>query len=756
MAKGDDALRYHVEGRPGKIEVVPTKKLVTQRDLALAYSPGVARPCLEIEKDPEKSWDYTARGNLVAVISNGTAVLGLGDIGALASKPVMEGKGCLFKKFADIDVFDLEVDETDVDKFCDVVAALEPTFGGVNLEDIAAPASFEVEEKLKRRMNIPVFHDDQHGTAIISGAALLNACELTGRDLAAIRVVVSGAGASAIACATFFVELGVTRDNIILCDSKGPIYDGRDHVNEYKARFAGPDTGARTLEEALKGADVFLGLSRGGLVNGDMVRSMADKPIVFALANPDPEIPYPEAVAAKEGVIAATGRSDFPNQVNNVLGFPYIFRGALDVHATEINEAMKVACARALAELAHEAVPDVVIDAYGGAQLRFGPEYLIPTPFDPRTLWWVAPAVARAAIESGVARKKIDIDDYTRQLQERFGGTGYSIMRSVVSAARANPKRIAFPEASNPKVLRACDILVEEGIAHPVLVGRRSEIEYVASEIGLGDIASRCDVVEPDNFDKAGDYVLELYRKRQRKGMTRTYARTLLRRSNVLAAMMVERGDVDGVVSGLKLNYRDTVRPMLQVLGRAEGVRNVSSMYMMVLDDEVKFFSDATINVDPDAETLAEMAIQTADAVAAFDIRPRVAMISFSNFGSHPAAEAGKVRLALELVRQRRPELEIEGEMQPDLALDKELLDELYPFNRLSKEANVLVFSSLAAANAAYKILQSLGGASAIGPILLGMAKPVAVLQRVVSVDEIVNMAAWTVKMAQAQASRPR
>ncbi|RMH37899.1 MAG: NADP-dependent malic enzyme [Deltaproteobacteria bacterium] len=750
MVRSDEALRYHTRGgRPGKIEVVPTKPLVTQRDLSLAYSPGVAEPCLAIAADPEKSYDYTARGNLVAVITNGTAVLGLGDIGALASKPVMEGKGCLFKKFADIDVFDIEIAETDPDKFVDIVAALEPTFGGINLEDIAAPASFEIERKLRERMTIPVFHDDQHGTAIITGAALINACDLTGRALADCRVVVSGAGASAIACAHFMVELGVDRRNIVLVDSKGVIYEGREGVNEYKAAFAGPDTGARSLADAMAGADVFLGLSRGGLVTQDMVRSMADRPIVFALANPDPEIPYADAMAARDDVIVATGRSDHPNQVNNVLGFPYIFRGALDVRATQINEAMKIACAKALAALARENVEDTVIDAYGGQPLQYGPLYLIPKPFDPRVLWWVAPAVARAAVESGVARLTIDPDEYAERLRRKHGGVGYAVMRNVVESAREQPKRIAFPEASNPKVLRACERVLEEGIAVPILLGRAEDIDRTASDVGLTELLGRVEVIDPVRSPRYDDYCERLYQRRQRKGMTLPAAQAMLRRSNAFGCMMVAEGDADGIVSGLKLSYRDTIRPALQIIGPQPGVRRITGMYMMVMKDRVKFIADATINIDPDVDTLVESALLVADAVRSFGITPRVALVSFSNFGSHPHPRAQKVRDALAAIRERRPELEVEGEMQADFAVDKAMLDELYPFHELSGDANVLIFPSLEAANASYKLLAKLGGATAVGPVLLGMAKPVTVLAREMSVEAIVNATAYTVKRAQ-------
>ncbi len=752
MSFKDDALDYHRRPPTGKLEVVPTKPLVTQRDLSLAYTPGVAEPCREIARDKAKSWEYSARGNLVAVITNGTAVLGLGDIGPHAAKPVMEGKAGLFKKFADIDVFDLEISETDVDRFVEVVAALEPTFGGVNLEDIAAPACFEIEEKLRKRLRIPVFHDDQHGTAIISGAALLNACEVAGKDLAEVRVVASGAGAAAIACVDFFVQLGVNRKNVTLVDSRGVIYEGRESLNVHKQRFAGPDDGRRTLADAMAGADLFLGLSIGGLVTQEMVRSMAERPIIFALANPDPEIGYDDAVAARPDAIVATGRSDYPNQVNNVLGFPYIFRGALDVRATGISEGMNIAAARALAALAHEPVLDSVLAAYGGGQLRFGPEYLIPKPFDPRVLWWVAPAVAGAAMESGVARIEIDLDAYRERLARRSGGAGYSIMRGVIKAARSNPKRIVYPEAANPKLLRAIQIILEEGLARPVLLGRPAEIHAVCEEIQFDLDSSQVEIIDPRDLQRMERYVERFYEKRQRKGVTKGLARSQLSRSNYFGMMMVEVGEADGLVSGLKLTYPATLRPALQVLGLRSGAKVATGMYMMVMKDEVKFFADATVNIEPDAETLADIAVQVSDAVAGLGITPRVALVSFSNFGSvrgHP--EPLRVREALELVRAARPELEIDGEMQADFALDKARRQELYPFCRLTDNANVLIFPTLTAGNAAYKVLSVLGGAQPVGPMILGLAKPVAVLQNESSVEDIVNATAFVVKAAQDQ-----
>ena len=752
MARKQDALDYHKLGRPGKLEVVPTKPLDTQRDLSLAYTPGVADPCLEIAEDEDKGWDYTARGNLVAVVTNGTAVLGLGNIGPLAGKPVMEGKACLFKKFADIDVFDIELNETDPDKLVEVVAALEPTFGGINLEDIKAPECFEVEEKLRKRLRIPVFHDDQHGTAIISGAALINACEVVGKDIGRIKVVVSGAGASAIACATFFVTLGVNHDNVTLVDSKGVVYEGRAGLNDHKRKFAGPDTGARTLADAMRGADLFLGLSVGGLVSKDMVQSMSDRPIIFAMANPDPEISYPDALEARPDAVVATGRSDFPNQVNNVLGFPFIFRGALDARATQVSEAMKVAAARALAALAREPVTDRVLSAYGERPLKFGPEYLIPTPFDDRVLWWVAPAVAQAAMESGVARTNLDIEAYRERLRRKSGDAAYPITRGMVLSAKRDPRRIVFPEASNPKLLRALQIIVDERIAQPVLLGREDEIRAECERQDLDLMDRGIDIIDPQRSPQFGDYVEQLYALRQRKGVTLAAAESLLRKSNYFGMMMVRSGHAEGLVSGLKLGYPDTIRPALQILGLKRGVKVATGMYMMVLKDTVKFFADASINIDPDAETLADIAVQVADAVKAMGVEPRVAMVSFSNFGSSNHAEARRVRDALALVRTRRPELEVDGEMQADVALNKATLDSLFSNSRLSDAANVLVFPNLSSGNAAYKVLQSLAGASAVGPIVLGVARPVAVLQAHAPVTDIVNMTAFTVLEAQQHA----
>jgi malate dehydrogenase (oxaloacetate-decarboxylating)(NADP+) len=751
MARKQDAIDYHKRGRPGKLEVVPTKPLDTQRDLSLAYTPGVAVPCLEIAADEEKGWEYTARGNLVAVITNGTAVLGLGAIGPLAGKPVMEGKACLFKKFADIDVFDLELNETDVDKFVDVVAALEPTFGGINLEDVKAPECFEIEERLRKRLRIPVFHDDQHGTAIISGAALLNACEVGGKKLGEIKVVVSGAGASAIACVNFFVQLGVDPRRVVLVDSKGVVHEGRGDLNPHKARYAVADTGVRTLADAMHGADLFLGLSVGNLVTQDMVRSMADRPIIFAMANPDPEISYPDALEARPDALVATGRSDYPNQVNNVLGFPFIFRGALDVRATAISEQMKVAAARALAALAHEPVSERVLQAYGGRPIRFGADYLIPKPFDERVLWWVAPAVAQAAMESGVARTQIDIDQYRERLRRKTGDAAYTITRGMIVSAKRDPKRIVFPEASNPKLLRALQIIMDEGIAQPILLGRADEIAQECERNDLDLVERGVEIISPRESNLFAGYVKQFHALRQRKGVTMHAARTLMRKTNYFGMMMVRNGHADGLVSGLKLAYPDTIRPALQVLGLRPGVRVATGMYMMVLKDKVVFFADASINIEPDAETLADITVQVSDAVRNMGVEPRVAMVSFSNFGSVDHRQAKLVREALGVVRERRPDLEVDGEMQADVALSKSLMDSLFPFCRLSDAANVLVFPQLIAGNAAYKVLQSLGGATAVGPILLGVGRPVSVLQPQARVSDIVNMTAFTVLTAQQQ-----
>jgi malate dehydrogenase (oxaloacetate-decarboxylating)(NADP+) len=742
----EDALEYHSSGRKGKIEVIPTKPFTTQYHLSLAYTPGVAEPCRRIHENPDDVYTYTAKGNLVAVVSNGTAVLGLGNIGPCAGKPVMEGKGILFKRFADIDVFDLEVDTRDPDELCRVVKALEPTFGGINLEDIAAPDCFYIEERLKEEMDIPVFHDDQHGTAIISGAALLNALEITGKEIDRIRVVFSGAGAAGIACVALYISLGVRPENVLLCDSLGVIYKGRtEKMNPYKERYA-VETDKRTLSEAMEGADVFVGVSVADLVTKEMVRSMNDKPIVFAMANPDPEITYEAAREARDDVIMATGRSDYPNQVNNVLGFPFIFRGALDVRASAINEAMKVAAVKALADLAKEDVPDSVAHAYGDAELRFGPEYIIPKPFDPRVLTWEAPAVARAAMESGVARFEIDLDEYRETLEARLGKSR-EVMRRVINKASERPKQIVFPEGDEDKILKACQIVVNDGIARPILLGNEKEIRERIETLGLelGDVP----IISPMTSPKFDAYVEELYRVRRRKGITRNEASDLMRGRNVFGSMMVRMGDADGLISGLTHHYPDTIRPALQIIGIRDDLTRVSGVYMMVFKKDVYFFADATVNISPTAEELAEIAICCADTARRFDVEPRVAMLSFSNFGSTRHEFAEKMSRATEIARQRRPDLQIDGEMQADTAVTPEIIRETYPFSSLKEGANVLIFPDLQSGNIAYKLLMRLGGAEAIGPILMGMKKAVHVLQRGADVNDIVNMTAIAVVNAQ-------
>ncbi|MEW6048046.1 MAG: NADP-dependent malic enzyme [Bacillota bacterium] len=744
----EEALSYHERGRPGKIEVVVTKPCITQKDLSLAYTPGVAEPVRAIARNPEDAFRYTARGNLVAVISNGTAVLGLGDVGALAGKPVMEGKGVLFKRFADVDVFDLEIDVTDPDEVVRVVKALEPTFGGINLEDIKAPECFYIEERLKEIMSIPVFHDDQHGTAIISGAALLNALELVEKSISDIKVVINGAGASGVACGEFWILLGVRRENILMCDSKGVIHEGRtEGMNPYKARFA-RRTSRTTLAEAMEGADVFLGLSVANVVSREMVQSMADRPIVFALANPDPEIPYDEAKAARPDVIVATGRSDYPNQVNNVLGFPFIFRGALDVRARAINDEMKIAACRALAELAKQDVPDSVLRAYGLDSLHFGPEYLIPKPLDPRVLTWVAPAVAKAAMDSGVARVTIDIEEYRQRLVQRMG-KAWELRRSILVKASRDPKRVVFSEGEETKIMRAAAILRDEGIARPILVGREPEVAARMEQLGLR--RNGIEVVWPAEHPRLEAYAKRLYELRQRRGVTLREALKLVRQPNYFGAVMVEVGDADAFVAGLTYHYPDVLRPALQVIKPLEGVRNVAGCYIMIVKNQVYFFTDATVNIDPTAEDLAEIAILTAERASALGIEPHVAMLSFSNFGStrHPLSD--KVRRAVELVQSRRPDLIVDGEMQADTAVVPEILQEDYPFSRLTPfgGANVLVFPDLEAANVAYKLLARLGGAEAIGPVLVGTERAVHVVQRGDDVDDIVNIAAIAVIDAQ-------
>ncbi len=742
MIRKEEALRYHSEGRKGKIEVVATKPCITQRDLSLAYTPGVAEPCRAIEKDFNQVFEYTAKGNLVAVISNGTAVLGLGDIGPEAGKPVMEGKGVLFKRFADVDVFDIELKTKDPDEFIKAVQLMEPTFGGINLEDIKAPECFYIEETLKRTMNIPVFHDDQHGTAIISGAALLNALELQGKKIEDVKVVFSGAGAAGIACADLYISLGVKKENLYLVDSKGLIYHSREAgMNPYKERYANGDKAA-SLEDVMKGADVFAGVSIGGLVTKEMVKSMNDNPIIFAMANPDPEITYDDALSVRKDIVMATGRSDFPNQVNNVLGFPFIFRGALDVRAKAINEEMKIAAVKALADLAKEDVPDSVIKAYGGKPIRFGREYIIPKPFDPRVLIWEAMAVAKAAVQTGVARQPIEDWEAYRNLLESHLGRSYEVMRFVIDKAKMRKRRLVFAEGEELQILRAVQILLEEDIADPILIGNPDAIKERAKNHNV-DIGG-ASIVDPLNCRKHELYAQELYRLRNRKGLTYTACQRILRNdANALSVMMVRMGDADGMLSGVNHYYPEVIRPALQILEVEKEKRIVAGLYAMVMEDDMMFFADTTVNIVPSAETLAEIAILSADEVRhTFEIEPRIAMISFSNFGSVRHPLTNKVAEAARIVKQKRPDLPIDGEMQVDPAVDEDLLNRIYDFNDLKKRANVLIFPSLEAGNIAYKLMAKLGGAEAIGPILVGLDNSVHVLQRHCDVDTIVRMSA--------------
>ena len=742
----EDALEYHSSGRRGKIEVVPTKPCSTARELSLAYSPGVAEPCMEIAGDENLVYTYTARGNLVGVISNGTAVLGLGDIGPFAAKPVMEGKGVLFKKFADIDVFDIELRANDIETFCTAVRALEPTFGGINLEDIKAPECFIIEERLKKELEIPVFHDDQHGTAIISGAALINAVEVAGKRLEQVRIVVSGAGASAIACTKFYLTLGVKRENLMMVDSKGVIYKGRtEGMNPFKEPFA-VETRCRTLADAMEGADVLLGCSAKGLVTPRMIQSMAKRPIVFALANPDPEISYPDAKAAREDVIMATGRSDFPNQVNNVLGFPFIFRGALDVRAKAITEGMKMAAARALAALAREKVPETVSRAYGGKKFSFGPDYIIPKPFDSRVLLWVAPAVAQAAMEGGVARTHVDIPAYREALRKRQSRS-HEVMGVIFNKARKKTARIVLAEGNQTKILQAAQILREDGICEPVLLGQPEVIRRAIEEHHFNELKD-ISILQPDDTPEFESYVEKYLELRGRRGVTLREARKRMRTRNYYGAMMVREGSADGLVTGLTMSYPEAVRAPLEIIRSREG-RRAGGVYIVVLKNDFKFFADCTVNVDPTSEELAEIAIHTADLARYFDVKPRVAMLSYSNFGSAAGPSPEKVRRAVEIAHERRPDLELDGEMEVDAAVLPEELHETFPFARLTEEANVFVFPDLDAANIGYKLLWRLGGAEVIGPVLLGMNKPVNVLQMGASVSDIVNLAAVTALRAQ-------
>jgi malate dehydrogenase (oxaloacetate-decarboxylating)(NADP+) len=742
----EEAREYHAAGRPGKIMVAITKPCATQHDLALAYTPGVAVPVRDIQQDPLEAFRYTARGNLVAVVTNGSAVLGLGNVGPLAGKPVMEGKALLFKRFADVDVFDIEIDATDPDDVVRIVKALEPTFGGINLEDISAPQCFEIEERLSAAMDIPVFHDDQHGTAIISGAALLNALELAGKDIGDVRMAVNGAGAAAIACCEFFISLGMRRDNIVLADTRGVVYSGRaEGMNPYKARLA-TDRAVRTLAEAIDGADVFLGLSVAGTVTKEMVSSMADAPIVFALANPDPEISYPDAREARGDVLMATGRSDYPNQVNNVLGFPFIFRGALDVRARAIDEGMKVAAARALADLTKEDVPDTVLRAYGVDRLGFGPEYLIPKPLDPRVPLRVAPAVAAAAMASGVARNPLALDTYTEQLANRLT-RGREVMSVVTRKAQTAPKRVVFSEGEERKIILAAARIQQENIGVPILLGREAVIR---SEMKQLRITVPVEVVDPATSERVDAYAAALHEKRQRKGITLREAHALLGQPNYFGTMMVQAGDADAFVAGLTYHYPDVIRPALEVIGSAPDVSRVAGLYVMITDDgRAVVLTDPTVNFDPTVEELADIAIMAADRASGFGLKPRVALLSFSNFGSTRHPRSVKMAEATRLVKSRRPGLMVDGEMMADVALSPALRDDDYSFSDLVGEANVLVFPSLEAANVAYKLLQHLGGAVAIGPILVGMAKPVHVLSRGADVTDIANMAAIAVSDAQ-------
>ena len=745
--KRQDALDYHSLPRPGKIAVVPTKPLANQRDLSLAYSPGVAEPCLEIEKDPEEAYRYTSRGNLVAVVTNGTAVLGLGNIGPLAGKPVMEGKANLFKQFADIDVFDLEVDSPkpeDVIRFCQL---LEPSVGGINLEDIKAPDCFEIEETLRKTMRIPVFHDDQHGTAIISGAALINALEVVGKKLEEVRVVFSGAGASALATAMHYVRLGVKREHIVMCDRAGVIYEGRDgHMDPYKARFASA-TAARTITDALVGADVFVGLSAAGAVTKEMIAPMARDPIIFALANPTPEILPEEVAAVRDDAIVATGRSDYANQVNNVLGFPFIFRGALDARATEVNEEMKMAATRALAMLAREPVPESVARRYGLKKVKFGRQYLIPFPFDPRVLLWVAPAVAWAAVASGVAKEFIDVDSYREQLEARLG-RARGILRGIINRAMSDPRRVVLAEGEDRRTIRAARILVDDGIAVPILLGNPERIRRKAEseQVALDDI----EIEDPAEASPRRDaFATHLWERRQRKGMSLAEASRRLYNPNYYGCVMVATGAADAMLSGATTTYPETLRPALEVIGAHPKAGLVSGMYMLVFDKRIVFCADTTVNFQPNSEQLAQIGYSAARIVRALGEMPRVAMLSFSNFGSVRGEESARVARAVELLRQRDPNLMVDGEMQADTAVDAATLTESFPFSSLKEPANVLIFPNLSAGNIAYKLLHHLGGATAIGPILVGMAKPVHVLEQGADVQDIVNMAAVAVMDAQ-------
>jgi malate dehydrogenase (oxaloacetate-decarboxylating)(NADP+) len=738
----EEALDYHSSGRKGKVEVIATKPCLTSRDLSLAYTPGVAEPCRDIHENVDDVYKYTAKGNLVAVISNGTAVLGLGDIGPEAGKPVMEGKGVLFKRFADIDVFDIEINSKDSKEIIRTVEVLEPTFGGINLEDIKAPECFEIEETLKETMGIPVFHDDQHGTAIISCAALINAAELAGKKMKDLRIVVNGAGASAISCSKLYVSAGASIKNIFMFDSKGCITKDRKNLNKYKEEFA-QEKGYASLTEAMNGADVFVGLSVGGVVSQEMVKVMADNPIIFAMANPDPEIMYDEATEVRDDLIMATGRSDFPNQVNNVLGFPFIFRGALDVRATSINEEMKMAATLALSKLAKEKVPETVIKAYGGADFEFGKDYIIPKPFDPRVLWYVAPAVAKAAIETGVAKiKEMDWDKYEEELKERLG-LSKEIIRVMINKAQKEPKRVVYPEGEEEKIIRAAQVAYHDNICFPILLGNEEAIKREISKLGYE--ANEFEIIDPEKSDKRNEYAEAFCKNRERKGANYKEAKRLMRKMSYFGSMMVEVGDADAMIGGLTSAYPNTIRPALECVGVQDGFNIVSGLYIVFTKQEVYFFADTTVNINPNAEQLAEIAISAADTVKEFDVTPKIAMLSFSNFGSSRCPESGKIRKATKLVKERRPDLMIDGEMQADTAVNPEIIQNDFPFSDLKGRANVLVFPDLNSGNIAYKLMGKIGQATLIGPVLMGMKKPIHVLQRGATVDDIIHMTAIAV-----------
>ncbi|MGY6649241.1 NADP-dependent malic enzyme [Wenyingzhuangia sp. IMCC45574] len=746
-----EALDYHQHPQPGKIKVVPTKKYATQRDLALAYSPGVATPCLAIEKNPEDAYKYTSKGNLVAVISNGTAVLGLGDIGALAGKPVMEGKGLLFKIFADIDVFDIEVDTKDVDKFIETVKAIAPTFGGINLEDIKAPEAFEIERRLKEELDIPVMHDDQHGTAIISAAALKNAVELTEKDITKIRVVVNGAGAAAISCTKLYKALGVAPENILMCDSKGVISTKREDLNEQKKEFA-VDTDFTTLEEAIHGADVFIGLSVAGALSPEMLKTMAPNPIVFAMANPTPEIDYDVAVATREDVIMATGRSDYPNQVNNVLGFPFIFRGALDVRATGINEEMKMAAVNALADMAKKNVPEQVNIVYGEKNLQYGKEYIIPKPFDPRLIYELPPAIAKAAMDSGIAKEPItDWDAYIHELMER-SGAGSKFERMLITRSRKDPKKVVFPEAEHMNVLKAAQIASDDGIAIPILLGNKELILALKEEIGFDTEIEIIDPKSDEYAEKAEEYAIKYWKKRQRKGIRLLDARKHMITRNYFAAMMVNEGDADAMVSGYSRNYPSTVKPIFETIGKRDEVAKIAAANIMLTEKGPLIFTDTTVNIDPNSETLANIAELTSGMAKIFAIEPHIAFLSYTNFGGVPSKGVAKVQQAVEIIKAKRPDLNVDGPIQADFALNHDLLEKEFSFSDLcGKETNTFIFPSLDAANISYKMIKELTDATSIGPLLMGLNKPAHVVQLGASVDEIVNTVAVAVIDAQNQ-----